>query len=65
MAKDCKEPKRDINYEYHKEKMLLCKKGEAGAPLTAKENDFLAERTNEEDENQELSANCIFMAPLQ
>ncbi|PWA78396.1 hypothetical protein CTI12_AA215480 [Artemisia annua] len=42
-AKECKEKRRVQDSEYHKEKMLRCKKDEAGIPLTKEEHDFLAE----------------------
>ncbi|GJY19592.1 hypothetical protein Tco_0391083 [Tanacetum coccineum] len=47
--------KREKDYTYHKEKMLLCKQVEKGVPLQAEQADWL-EDTDEEIDEQELEA---------
>ncbi|GKA65565.1 hypothetical protein Tco_0765272 [Tanacetum coccineum] len=54
-AKECRKPKREKDYTYHKEKMLLCKQAEKGVPLQAEQADWL-EDTDEEVNEQELEA---------
>nr|GFA28457.1 hypothetical protein [Tanacetum cinerariifolium] len=56
--------KRIKDFAYHKEKMLLCKQGEKGVPLQAKQSDWLAETDDEIDE-QELEAHYSYMAKIQ
>ncbi|GKF51023.1 hypothetical protein Tco_0147490 [Tanacetum coccineum] len=48
-------PKREKDYTYHKEKMLLCKQAKKGIPLQAKQADWL-EEIDEEIVKQELEA---------
>ncbi|GJT93198.1 retrovirus-related pol polyprotein from transposon TNT 1-94 [Tanacetum coccineum] len=64
MAKECKAPKRQHDYEYHKEKMMLCKKEVAGHQLSAEEYDWLI-NSEEELEDQDLEAHYIFVAKIQ
>nr|GEY91420.1 hypothetical protein [Tanacetum cinerariifolium] len=63
-AKECRKPKRVIDSAYHKEKMLLCKQAEKGAPLQAEQYDWLA-NTDEEIDKQELEAHYSYMAKIQ
>ncbi|GKA97493.1 hypothetical protein Tco_0825387 [Tanacetum coccineum] len=63
-AKECKKPKREQDYTYHKKKMLLCKQAEKGVPLQAEQADWL-EDTNEIIDEQELEAHYSFMAKIQ
>nr|GFA73654.1 hypothetical protein [Tanacetum cinerariifolium] len=62
-AKECWKPKREKDYTYHKEKMLLCKQAEKGVPLQAEQVDWL-EDTNEEVDEQELEAHYMYMAKI-
>nr|GEY24573.1 hypothetical protein [Tanacetum cinerariifolium] len=62
-AKECKKPKRVKDSVYHKEKMLLCKQAEQGAPLQADQYDWLA-NTDEEVDEQELEAHYSYMAKM-
>nr|GFA85338.1 hypothetical protein [Tanacetum cinerariifolium] len=62
-AKECREPKRVKDSEYHKEKLLLCKQAEQGVPLQAEQYDRLAD-TNEEVDEQELEAHYSYMAKI-
>nr|GEX60705.1 hypothetical protein [Tanacetum cinerariifolium] len=39
-AKECRAPKRDKDYAYHKEKMLLCKKQDAWIQLSAEQEEI-------------------------
>ncbi|GJW00394.1 retrovirus-related pol polyprotein from transposon TNT 1-94 [Tanacetum coccineum] len=63
-AKECRKPKGEKDYTYHKEKILLCKQAEKGVPLHAEQADWL-EDTDEEIDEQELEAHCNFMAKIQ
>ncbi|GJS33348.1 reverse transcriptase domain-containing protein [Tanacetum coccineum] len=63
-AKECRKPKRVKDYTYHKEKMLLCKQAEKGAPLQAEQADWLEDMDEEIDE-QELEAHYSYMAKIQ
>ncbi|GKD01766.1 putative ribonuclease H-like domain-containing protein, partial [Tanacetum coccineum] len=63
-AKQCIKPKREKDYTYHKEKMLLCKQAEKGVPLQADQADWL-EDTDEEVNEQELEAHYMYMAKIQ
>ncbi|GJY08483.1 hypothetical protein Tco_0375537 [Tanacetum coccineum] len=55
LALIAKKPKRQKDYSYHKEKMLLCKQAEKGISLQAEQADWLAD-TDEEIDEQELEA---------
>nr|GEY98591.1 hypothetical protein [Tanacetum cinerariifolium] len=61
---ECRKPKRVKDFEYHKEKMLLCKQAEKGVPLQAEQYDWLAD-TDEEIDEQELEAHYSYMAKIQ
>ncbi|GKA35295.1 integrase, catalytic region, zinc finger, CCHC-type containing protein [Tanacetum coccineum] len=63
-VKECRKPKRTKDYNYHKEKMLLCKQAEKGVPLQAEQADW-QEDTDEEIDEQELEAHYGFMAKIQ
>ncbi|GJW82453.1 gag-pol polyprotein [Tanacetum coccineum] len=63
-AKECSKPKREKDYTYHKENILLCKQAEKGVPLHAEQADWL-EDTDEEIDEQELKAHYNFMAKIQ
>ncbi|GKC66563.1 hypothetical protein Tco_1099161, partial [Tanacetum coccineum] len=56
--------KRIKDYSYHKEKMLMCKQAEKGAPLQAEQADWLEDMDEEIDE-QELEAHYSYMAKIQ
>ncbi|GJU25617.1 hypothetical protein Tco_1164238 [Tanacetum coccineum] len=64
VARECHKPKRAEDAAYHKEKMLLCKKVEAGFQLNAEQADWRDE-TNDEPEDQELEAHYLYMAQIQ
>ncbi|GJR32327.1 hypothetical protein Tco_1108559 [Tanacetum coccineum] len=59
-----RKPKREKDYTYHKEKMLLCKQAKKGVPLQAKQADWL-EEIDEEIVKQELEAHYSFMGKIQ
>ncbi|GJT85243.1 retrovirus-related pol polyprotein from transposon TNT 1-94 [Tanacetum coccineum] len=63
-AKECMKPKRDKDYSYHKEKMMMCKQAEQGVSLLAEQADWLAD-TDEKIDEQELEAHYSFMAKIQ
>nr|GEU99258.1 hypothetical protein [Tanacetum cinerariifolium] len=63
-AKECKKPKREKDYTYHKEKMLLCEQAKKGVPLQADQVDWL-EDTDEEINEQELEAHYSSMEKIQ
>ncbi|GKB01920.1 hypothetical protein Tco_0829964 [Tanacetum coccineum] len=63
-AKECRKPKRENDYTYHKEKMLLCKQVEKVVPLQAEQADWL-EDTDEEFDEQELEAYYMYMEKIQ
>ncbi|GJU51492.1 integrase, catalytic region, zinc finger, CCHC-type containing protein [Tanacetum coccineum] len=63
-AKECRKPKRVKDYEYHKEKMMLCKQESKGIPLSAEHNEWLQDTDKEPDE-QELEAHYMYMAKIQ
>ncbi|GKA97758.1 hypothetical protein Tco_0825652 [Tanacetum coccineum] len=54
-SQEYRKPKREKDYTYHKEKMLLCKQAEKCVPLQAEQADWL-EDTNGEVDEQELEA---------
>ncbi|GJU05123.1 retrovirus-related pol polyprotein from transposon TNT 1-94 [Tanacetum coccineum] len=57
-------PKRARDSAYHKEKMLLCKKEEAGIQLSAEQVDW-RDDTDDEPEDQELEAHYMYMSNIQ
>nr|GEU93312.1 hypothetical protein [Tanacetum cinerariifolium] len=61
---DENKPKRAKDAAYHQEKMLLCKKEEAGIQLNAEQADW-RDNTDDESEDQELEAHCMYMAQIQ
>ncbi|GJT65273.1 hypothetical protein Tco_1016753 [Tanacetum coccineum] len=63
-SQECRKPKRAKDYTYHKEKMLLFKQAEKGAPLQAEQADWLDD-TDEKIDEQELEAHYNFMAKIQ
>ncbi|GKF64291.1 hypothetical protein Tco_0187739, partial [Tanacetum coccineum] len=63
-AKECRKPKRAKDYEYHKEKMMLCKQESKGVPLSAEQDEWLHDTDDEPDE-QELEAHYMYMAKIQ
>ncbi|GJR84122.1 hypothetical protein Tco_0154907 [Tanacetum coccineum] len=58
------ETKREKDYTYYKEKMLLCKQAEKGVLLEAEQADWL-EDMDEEINEQELEAHHNYMAKIQ
>ncbi|GJY39236.1 hypothetical protein Tco_0425600 [Tanacetum coccineum] len=52
------------DYEYHKEKMMLCKQESKGVPLSAEQEDWLHD-TNDEPDDHELEAHYMYMAKIQ
>ncbi|GJY63276.1 hypothetical protein Tco_0464736 [Tanacetum coccineum] len=63
-AKECRKPKREKDYNYHKEKMLMCKQDEKSVQLQAEQANWL-EDTDEEVDEQELEAHYMYMAKIQ
>ncbi|GJT86825.1 retrovirus-related pol polyprotein from transposon TNT 1-94 [Tanacetum coccineum] len=63
-AKEFKKPKRVKDYEYHKEKMMLCKKKSKSIYLIVEHNEWLQD-TNEESDKQELEAHYMYMEKIQ
>ncbi|GJR53163.1 putative reverse transcriptase domain-containing protein, partial [Tanacetum coccineum] len=57
-------PKRAKDYEYHKERMMLCKKESQGIPLSAEQNEWLQD-TDEDPDEQELEAHYMYMEKIQ
>ncbi|GKC74680.1 reverse transcriptase domain-containing protein [Tanacetum coccineum] len=62
-SKECRKPKRTKYYAYHKEKMMLCKHGEKGVPLSVEQGDWLAD-TDEEPDEHELEAYYMYMEKI-
>ncbi|GKC25031.1 hypothetical protein Tco_1027181 [Tanacetum coccineum] len=60
----CKKQKRAKDYDYHKEKMMMCKQEEKGVPLSVEKGDWLS-KTDEESDEQELEAHYMYMAKIQ
>ncbi|GKD77773.1 hypothetical protein Tco_1340394, partial [Tanacetum coccineum] len=56
--------KRVKDYEYHKEKMMLCKQELICIPLSVKQSEWLQD-TNEDPDEQELEAHYLYMAKIQ
>ncbi|GJT91444.1 retrovirus-related pol polyprotein from transposon TNT 1-94 [Tanacetum coccineum] len=52
------------DYEYHKQKMLLCKKEAACIKLSAEQSEWLSD-TNDERDEQELEAYYMYMIKIQ
>ncbi|GJU84785.1 retrovirus-related pol polyprotein from transposon TNT 1-94 [Tanacetum coccineum] len=63
-AKECRKPKREKDYTYHKEKMLLCKQAEKGVPLQVKQADWL-EDTDKKVDEQDLEEHYMYMEKIQ
>ncbi|GJZ35664.1 putative ribonuclease H-like domain-containing protein [Tanacetum coccineum] len=63
MAKECKAGKRVKDSRYHKEKMLLAKREEAGGKLSAEEHDWLIDSDGEEND-LELEGHYIYMTKI-
>nr|GEW36596.1 hypothetical protein [Tanacetum cinerariifolium] len=59
-----KNPKKDKDSAYHKEKMLLCKQAEKCVQLQAEKSDWLAD-TDEEIDEQEIEAHYSYMEKIQ
>nr|GEY51574.1 hypothetical protein [Tanacetum cinerariifolium] len=64
VARERKKAKRPKDSTYHKEKMLLCKKEEAGIHLSTEQADW-RDNSNDEPEDQELEAHYMYMAKVQ
>ncbi|GKB56123.1 retrovirus-related pol polyprotein from transposon TNT 1-94 [Tanacetum coccineum] len=64
IANECRKPKQTRDSAYHKEKMLLCKQGEARIQLSAEQVDW-RDDADDEPEDQELEAHYIYMAKIQ
>nr|GEU62454.1 retrovirus-related Pol polyprotein from transposon TNT 1-94 [Tanacetum cinerariifolium] len=64
VARECQKPKRAKDAAYHQEKMLLCKKEEAGIQLNAEQADW-KDDTDDESDDHELEAHYMYMAKLQ
>ncbi|GJY38296.1 integrase, catalytic region, zinc finger, CCHC-type containing protein [Tanacetum coccineum] len=64
VSRECQKPKRVKDATYHKEKMLLCKKEEAGVQLNAEQADW-KDDTDDESDDQELEAHYMYMAQIQ
>nr|GFC18303.1 hypothetical protein [Tanacetum cinerariifolium] len=62
VAKECQKPKRVKDAAYHREKMLLCKQGEAGIQLNAEQADWRDDTDDDELEDQELEVHYMYMA---
>ncbi|GKB74067.1 hypothetical protein Tco_0935479 [Tanacetum coccineum] len=57
-------PKRAKDYNYHKEKMLLCKQAGKDVSLCAEQTEWLDD-TDEELDEQELEVHYMYMAKIQ
>ncbi|GKB02879.1 putative reverse transcriptase, RNA-dependent DNA polymerase, LTR copia-type gag-polypeptide [Tanacetum coccineum] len=64
-ARDCANRARVRDSTYYNERLMLVQQVEAEIPLTAEQHDFLVVDSDEEWEEGELNANCIFMTKLQ
>nr|GEU32550.1 putative reverse transcriptase domain-containing protein [Tanacetum cinerariifolium] len=58
VAKECQKLKRAKDAAYHREKMLLCKRKEAGIQLNVEQADW-KDDTDDESDDQELEAHYI------
>nr|GFA39419.1 Gag-Pol polyprotein [Tanacetum cinerariifolium] len=65
VARECQKPKRAKDATYHREKMLLCKQGEARIQLNAEQADWRDDTDDDELEDQEPKAHYMYMAQLQ
>nr|GEY55664.1 retrovirus-related Pol polyprotein from transposon TNT 1-94 [Tanacetum cinerariifolium] len=65
VARECQKPKRAKDAAYHRENMLLCKQEEARIQLNAEQVDWRDDTDDDELEDQELEAHCMYMAQLQ
>nr|GEY01923.1 hypothetical protein [Tanacetum cinerariifolium] len=63
-AKECIKPKEAKDYEYYKQKMMLCKQESKGISLSAKQSEWLSD-INEEPDEQEQEAHYMYMAKIQ
>ncbi|GJY66553.1 reverse transcriptase domain-containing protein [Tanacetum coccineum] len=63
-GKGISETEMEKDEAYHKEKMLLCKQGEAGFQLNAEQVDW-RDDTDDEPDDQELEAHYMYMAQIQ
>ncbi|GKC93142.1 retrovirus-related pol polyprotein from transposon TNT 1-94 [Tanacetum coccineum] len=57
--KECRKPKWEKDYEYHKGKIMLCKQESKGVPLSAEQNEWRHDIDDEPDE-QELEAHYMY-----
>ncbi|GKC13246.1 retrovirus-related pol polyprotein from transposon TNT 1-94, partial [Tanacetum coccineum] len=64
VAREYQKSKRAKDEAYHKEKMLLCKQGEAGFQLNAEQADW-RDDIDDEPDDQELEAHYMYMAQIQ
>ncbi|GJW53274.1 integrase, catalytic region, zinc finger, CCHC-type containing protein [Tanacetum coccineum] len=64
IARECQKPKRAKDAAYHKKKMLLCEKEEAGIQLST-EQDNWRDDTNDEPDDQELEAYYLYIEKIQ
>ncbi|GJS30696.1 hypothetical protein Tco_0491316 [Tanacetum coccineum] len=55
---------QEKDYEYHKEKMMLCKQESKGVSLSAEQDKWLHD-TDDEPDKQELEAHYMYMAKIQ
>nr|GEV51869.1 hypothetical protein [Tanacetum cinerariifolium] len=65
VARECQKLKRAKDAAYHREKMLLCKKEEAGIQLNAEQADWRDDTDDDELEDQELEVHYMYMAQIQ
>nr|GEY27100.1 hypothetical protein [Tanacetum cinerariifolium] len=63
-AKEYKKPTREKDYEYHKEKMILCKQEARGVPLIVEQDERLHD-TDEEPDEKKLKAHYMYMEKIQ
>nr|GFC12976.1 hypothetical protein [Tanacetum cinerariifolium] len=61
VVRECQKPKRAKDAAYHREKMLLCKKEEAGIQLNAEQADWRDDTDDDELEDQELEAHYMYI----
>nr|GEV17562.1 hypothetical protein [Tanacetum cinerariifolium] len=64
VARECQKAKQVEDAAYHRETMLLCKQEEARIQLNAEQADW-RDGTNDESEDQELEAYCMYTAQIQ
>ncbi|GKC83733.1 hypothetical protein Tco_1139450 [Tanacetum coccineum] len=64
-AKECRKPKRDKDYAYHKEKMMLCKQEEKVDSNTTPDSSDMCNNEFEDDKNANDCKNeCIMLSNL-